>query len=352
MKPKRKSRLAAADQEIDSWSTEQLQVLGLAVALLLALTSAGVLGYTVIEGWHPWDAFYMTIITLSTVGYGEVHDLSRAGEIFSSCLIIAGMCVAAYSFGTIGRVALSGELNRYRDIRKMNKKIATLKDHVIVCGFGNLSQLVVPELLGQGLDVVVIENTPLRILDLQINDIPYVEGDAFEDDVLRAAGIERANAVLAILRNDSNNMHITLSARALNPEIRIISRTEATASEKKLLRAGANQVVAPYRVSSSRLVQQLTHSHVNDFLEITTVGNDAHLALNHIIVPEDSPIADKTLESAEIRKKTGVLVAALIDSKGEMELSPQRDSRIKVGSTVIALGTTEGLDKFTNLLKG
>ena len=352
MKPR---SLTATNQQAfksQAWLAKQMKSFYVAVGLLSFIILFGIAGYMIVEDWGLHDAFYMTIITLSTVGYGEVIPLTKNGQLFSSILIIMGMFVAAYSFGMIGRTALEGELNRFRGISRMFKKIAALEDHIILCGYGRLAKFIIPDLLDSGCEVVVIDSNPLAIIDLEGLGIPYVEGNAYEDDTLKQAGIGRARALLALLPNDSDNVFITLTARALNEKLSIISRTELLSGESKLRQAGANTVISPYRVSASRLVQQLLHPVVNDFLEILSDDDGHHLAVEQVMVPGSSPVNGKTLGECRIREETGVIVAACQDDNGQMNLQPTKETVIHGGSMVVALGTREALAKFSSLVIG
>lgn len=209
-----------------AWLSDHVKGLYVAVLLLIIITCTGIVGYSTIEGWSQLDSFYMTIITLSTVGYGEVQSLSPEGKIFSSILIMGGMTVAAYCFGVIGRSALQGELYRYRRLLKMNKQIANMKGHTIICGFGRLAGFVIPEIVETGKQIVVIESNPDKITQINLLGLPYIEGSAHDDEVLLAAGVDKASALLALTSNDSENVFITLCARALNSRIVIMARAE------------------------------------------------------------------------------------------------------------------------------
>lgn len=323
----------------------------LAIALMCGITILGVFGFCMIEGWDVSDAFYMTVITLSTVGYGEVHPMSPEGRFFAALLITVGIGVAIYCFNVIGRSAVEGELFHYRRFAQMQKRIAQLQDHIIICGYGRLSGYLMPELEEHKKDIVVIENDPRVIIDLEVQGIPYVEGSAYDDSMLEAAGIKKAESLLALLPEDADNVFVTLSARYLNPKVKIISRAETDDGDQKMRRAGANYVIAPFRVSSTRIIQQLLHTHVSDFLEITTGTDEKPLAIEQIIVPSDCRFSGQTLEEAEIRKLTGVTIVAMIGQDRQVNSTPKPTSVISPGLMLIALGTRESLEKFSDLIE-
>ncbi|MDC0357377.1 potassium channel protein [Oligoflexia bacterium] len=334
------------------WATDLARSLVLALVLLVGVCLLGTGGYIYFEGWNLREAFYMTAITLSTVGFGEVHPLSPTGQLFSAGLIILGVVATAYSFSLVGRILLEGELNRFRGIHKMNKKIAAIKNHFIVCGYGRLANFVIPDLIERGEDLVVIENDREVIADLTTLGIPYIEGNAYDEDTLLAAGIERAQALLALLPKDPYNVYVTLVARNLNKTLRIVSRTESDESENKLRLAGANQVVSPYRVSGSRIVQQLLNPNVNDFLQILCdESSGEQLVLEQTLIPEGSPLVGQSLHDASLRNKVGVTVAAYIDPAGKPNLTPQASDVIKAGTMMIVLGTGASIQKFSGLIE-
>ncbi|MCI5066740.1 potassium channel protein [bacterium] len=332
------------------WMTERIRGFYLAAYLLFGLLVVGTVGYELIEGWGLLDSFYMTVITISTVGYGEVNPLSREGVIFTTCLIIGGMSVTVYAFGVIGQTALEGELFKLRRLAKMEKKIDALDNHTIVCGFGRLAHFVIDELRDHGEEIVVVEKEERHFKEIESEGLLYVNGNAHEDEILLRAGIRRAKTLLAIVPSDAENVFITLTARNLNPTIQIVARTEQTASESKLRRAGADQVISPYRVSGSRIVQNVLHQHVNDFLEIATGSDGTKLALEQVVVPPDSPLVGLTLETAALRRKAGVNVAAIISPTGKTHLSPSKDEVIESGARIFLFGETTSFKLLAELM--
>lgn len=333
------------------WLAKQMRTFMLAVSLLFGVTLMGTVGFILVEGWSLHDGLYMTIITLSTVGYGEVKPLTTNGQIFAMLLIMAGVLVVAYSVGIIASTALEGELYRYRGVAKMFKKIQALNNHIIICGYGRLAKFMIPDLLAGGHKIVVIDNNPMTLVELEAEGILYLEGNAFDDEVLQHAKVEKAAALLALLPSDSDNVFITLSARSLNPKVRILARTEHAHTETKLIQAGADQTFSAYRVGAARVVQQLLHPNISDFLELDTEDSQSHLIVEQINVPHDCPVGGQTIGELGIDKRQDITIAACSDKKGNMNLSPLATTTIEPGATVIALGTATAIKSFTSLVE-
>lgn len=336
--------------ESQSWLDKHIRRLFTSALLVVFVMLSGTLGYVFIEGWSLNDAFYMTIITLSTVGFEEVHQLSDAGQLFTACLILTGVGAALYSGTAVAQSLIEGEIKKFRGFQRMQKKISHLNNHTIVCGYGRLSQMVVKGLLEHKQNVVIIENDPKKIEMLNSLDVLYVEGSAYDDEVLKAAGITKAKCLVALLSKDSDNVYVSLSAKDLNPNIKVMARSEQENGETKLKRAGADQVIATYRVSGNRIVQQLVRPNVMDFLEITSDASDKSLAIEEMRVPENSKLIGKTLEESALRGKTGAMIAAFIDSKGTITVNPGRESIIEEGATMIVFGEKESLKKLEQLV--
>ncbi len=323
----------------------------LLTAVVLLIILFGTVGYSWIEGWSLFDGFYMTVITLSTVGYKEVHDLSPAGQFFTAALIMAGVGIAIYSFTFVTQAIVEGDLNRFRGFKRMERAIRSLKDHTIVCGWGRLGYIVTRDLLDAGEAVVVVDKDLNKSGPLADENIMHVTGLSYEDDVLLSAGIERAANLLALLPSDADNVYTILCARDLNPKLHIVARTEDETGESRLLRAGATQVVSPYRLSGARIVHRLVRPNVSDFLELASGKHGEQLAIEEILIPAGCSLIGKTLEESRLRQTVGVTVAAFRTPDGDMVFSPGRGSVIAEGSTLIALGEKEGLDKLAEMVR-
>lgn len=320
------------------------------VLLGFIILGVGTLGFWCIEGWSLGDSLYMTVITLSTVGFSEVHPLSASGRAFTVVLILAGVSGASYFLTTMVGLVVEGEFQRLRGMRKMQQRIHRLSNHIIICGCGRLGRIVIKELLDAGQPVVVVENSVEAVQWLERVGVPYIQGSAYEDETLAAAGIERAKTLLALLPKDVDNVYATLCARTLNPKLEIVARTEEENGETKLLRAGANQVLAPYRVTGGRIVQRLIRPNVADFLEFAVGKSGTSVAIEEVVVPANSSLAGKTLEESELRNRAGVVIAAFISRAGETIFNPGAKSVIEPESTLIVLGEREALAKLSALL--
>lgn len=340
------------DQRSQYWLEGHIKNVLQAFLVLFVITVFGTLGYQIIEGWSFVDSLFMTIITLSTVGYGEVQPLSTNGEIFTMVLIMVGVIFAIYAFGVIGSSVVEGQLNRFHKVYRMNKMIEKLENHYIISSFNSLTDFIIPDLLDRNEKIVVIENKNDAIENLENLNIPYVEGKATDDAILKKAGVMKARALLAVSEYDADNVFLTLSARNLNSKLHIVSRTDNKESETKLRLAGANSVISPFRVSGARIVQQLIHPYINDFLEIATDNQGTQLALEQFIIPKESPLSGKTIIDSKIRDKTGAMIAAKINTDGKMVLSPGKDELIEPGSTLIVFGTREGLENLLKIVGG
>lgn len=334
-----------------NWLQSRVRHFQIGFLLIAFILSIGTVGYMLIEGWSLVDSFYMCAITISTVGYGEVHELSDSGKIFTSLLIFADIIVAAYAFSIITSSIIEGELKKIRGFHKMQKNISKLKNHTIVCGYGRLASIVVKDLLQHKKELIVIESDSSKIPQLEALGIPYVEGNADDEDTLKAAGIERAKTLLTLVSKESDNFFVTLTARDLNPKLSIIARSEGTSSnEAKLKRAGANHIISPYNVSGAQIVQQMLRPNVSTFLKIASGSSHDQLVFEEIVVPADSPLIGKTLAETNLRQKTGAIIAGIISQNGEMSFNPNADSLIEEGSTLIVLGTENSMEKLNEFI--
>jgi voltage-gated potassium channel len=316
----------------------------LRVALLLgAVIAMGTGGYMALEGWRLLDALYMTVITLSTVGFTEVHPLSDPGHLFTIALILTGVSTAAYAVGTVGEYVIGGRLSGALRRQHMQHEIDRLEGHYIVCGYGRVGQQVVDELDARGTRTVVIEPSdeafppdakgPLRI-----------RGDATDDRSLRTAGIDRAAGLVAAAGDDATNIVVTLSARALNADLLIVARAIQPEAEDKLRRAGASHVVSPYRIGGQQIVTQLLHPRITDFLDVIMHRGNLELWLEEITVAPDGPANGRPLGETGIWGPDGVKVLAVGREEGHLVTSPRADHRLAAGDVLIALGTLDQLD--------
>lgn len=313
--------------------------------ILLSLTVVlGLIGYQIIEGWSFSDSFYMTIITLSTVGFGEIHNLSGDGRLFTAFLIFFAVVLMAYFTASMARILLEGELLSLLGRRKMETKIKQLENHYIICGFGRIGKLICEELHNAGKSFIVIENDVAEIQrNLEKSDILFIQDDATNDEALILAGIKKAKSIVTAVRSDAENVFITLTARELNPSIYILSRASDSSAERKLKIAGASKVVSPYTLGGKRMVSALLRPNVTDFLETTTNFSREALQIEEISVEAKSPFLSKTLRDANLREKFEVIIVAVKTVDGEMIFNPGPDQLISLGEILIVLGRHKDL---------
>lgn len=316
-----------------------LGVLGLALALLLG----GTLGYMVIERWTWSEAFFMTVITLSTVGYGEVQPLSETGEFFTVVLILLGVGAIAYTFSTVADYIVAGELRGILRKQRMMRAIEKMNDHYIVCGYGRVGQQVTEGLLEDDLDVLVIDSNEERSKDLEALGVNFLIGNAADDDVLEQSGIERAAGLCACLPKDATNVFVTLTARTLNPNLIIIARSNTPNTETKLRIAGANQVINPYLIAGRRMAAQLVHPSVTEFLDVVMRRGELELHIEEFLVSDRSDLAARTLADSRVRSETGVNVLAVRRPDGRLFIELGTDFVLNAGDTIIGLGTPQQL---------
>jgi len=317
--------------------------LSIILSLGFCLLLSGTIGYMIIEEWSWTEALYMTVITLSTVGYGEVRPLTTEGQFFSIVLIVMGAGSIAYAFSAVADYIIAGELygilRRQRMIREINK----LRNHYIICGYGRVGNQVAEGLRADGYDIVVIEKDPDRAAPLEEELINHIVGDAAEDDILCEAGIEYANGLCTCLREDADNVLVTLTARTLNPDLFIIARSNSPSTERKLHIAGANQVINPYLIAGHRMAAQMTHGGVMEFLDVVMRRRDLELHIEEIVVGEGSALDGKTLAEGRVRSETGVNILAVRQVSGKLLIDLGPSFQLSVGDALICLGTPQQL---------
>ena len=316
---------------------------GLAVALFAGVCAYGTLGYVLIEGWHPWDAFYMTITTVTTVGYKEVHPLSRSGEVFTASVILAGVGTAFYSFTLLATIVVDGGIHARRARRRRQHMLDDLADHFIVCGYGRIGAIIVEELRRQNVPYVVIERDHERVLAVMEAGGLAVEADASSEEVLTRLGIARARGFIAAVGTDAENVYAVLTARVLRPDLYIIGRAETEDAERKLLRAGANRVVSPYRIGARELAQTALRPAVVDFFQLATRAGNLELAIEQVAIGGGSPLDGRSIIDANVRQRYGLIVVGIQRTSGKMEFNPPGDAVMNAGDQLVVLGRTDGL---------
>ncbi len=320
-------------------------------AILLTLIVVGTAGYCWIEGWGVLDSLFMVVITLATIGYGEIHPLTPEGRVFTILLVVAGVSVATYTVGTLTRMVGEGEVQLLLGRRRLMTRIRKLKDHYIICGYGRIGSLVASEFKQRPLPFVVIERNEQKVVGLP-RDFPVVHGDATEEQVLLDAGIERARGLVTVLHSDADNLFVTLTARDLNPKLYIIARYEEPKSELKLLRAGADKVVSPYIIGGTRMAMAVLRPAVIDFIELATRSESLGLQMEEVLLEEGSPLVGCALADTEIRSRLNTIIVAIKRTSGHMEFNPAATSVFGEGDKLIAIGEREDLRQLEAMARG
>lgn len=316
------------------------------------LVIAGTIGYWTIEDEYSlFDALYMTVITLTTVGYAEVHELSFAGRLFTIFLLLGGVFTLFFSATEIVRLVVSGELQDYLGRRYMSRALAGLKNHMIICGYGRMGRYVCREFSKQGLPFVILDRNGDLLQGFALAHGISLVGDATSDAILKEAGVHRARALITVLPSDADNLFITMSARLLNDKLFIVARAEAEQVEQKLSRAGANRVVSPYAIGGFRVAQAVLRPAVVDFIELATRTEHLDLQIEETCIDEGSPLDGVTLLASRLRQDLGVIIVAIQKPEGHMQYNPPGDAIMSAGDILIALGHRQQLDQLEGLAK-
>jgi voltage-gated potassium channel len=322
------------------------------VVLLSLVLLFGTIGYMLIEGWPLLEALYMTVITITTVGFGEVRTVSEPGRIFTVVLIFTGMGIMAYTLGIVAQIMVEFQVRDLIGRRKLGLKLKNIKDHYILCGYGRIGEVIAHELKAHGSPLLVIDQDPQSKEKLRSHDIPYIIDDATSDDVLMEAGIMRARGLVTVVLSDADNLFITMTARGMNPGLFILSRADQGATEKKLLRAGANKVVMPYQIGGLRMVHTILRPAVTDFFDFAMQDKNIALKMEELKVQEKSPLNGVHLKDSGIRQDMNVIIVAIRDKAGNMSFNPSSNVAMEAGTTLIALGPIGDLEKLERILSG
>jgi voltage-gated potassium channel len=315
-----------------------------ALVLLLIIGAVGISGYALIEGWNLLDSAYMVVITIFTIGFQEVNPLSPACKIFTMLIIVSGVGTAIYAAGRAVEIIVEGEMSGYQKRKRMDKKIREMKQHYIICGYGRVGHQVAQAFERSKVPYVVIDTKSETTAELEPRGIPHITGDATLDDILLEAGIKTAQGLVACSDSDVDNVYVTLSSRALNPNLRIVARAGIRDTEKKLIMAGADRVISPYFISGMRMAALATRPVTSDFLDLVTHGGQVEFSLHEMAVSERSPLLGKSLEEADIRGVSGAMVLAIRKADGSFDLQPKASSKIEQGSILVVLGTQEQIE--------
>lgn len=324
----------------------------LVFSIFLALILVGTSGYHWLEGMSMVDALYMTVITISTVGFGEVRALSPLGRVFTIALILGGGGLAAFAVTAAVDFIMSGQWRVYWDTRRRFRMLSELTEHVIVCGFGRVGRHVSDELAAENVPFIVIDTDEDRVAHAQKRGYLTITGNAANETLLQKVGIERARAMVAAVDSDAENVFITLTARSLNPNIYIVARANYDESEKKMLSAGANRTMMPYHISGKRIVTMLVRPSVADFLDEVVHAGNLEFILEEVRIESDSVLAGKTISEAQIRNRIGVTVVACRMQEGEFDTRIGPDTVLQPDGLLIVLGTRESMQELITLAKG
>ena len=316
---------------------------GLGVILFLIVSTVGAVGYKVIEGWSLWDAAFMTIITVSTVGYGYVHPLSRAGEMWTALVLLGGVATLYYTAFVLMAMVVDGGLQRGFEQRRFNRMLETLANHFIICGYGRIGSTIAEEFRRQGVPCVVIDRNPDKVHEIIKNGGMAVEADASREDVLKRVGLDRARGLIAAVSTDAENVYTVLTARVLRPDLFIIARVEADDAEPKLKRAGADRVISPYTLGAIQMAHTALRPAVVDFMRLATSSERLDLSAEQIELAPHATLVGKSIREAELRQRYGVIVVAIRRKEGHMEFNPSPEVRMHGGDQLVLLGSTEKL---------
>lgn len=317
--------------------------------LLLALVVAiGVAGYVLIEKWDAFDALYMTIITIAGVGFMEVHPLSGPGRTFTLILIVGGFTVNAYIAWVFVDLILVGALREALGRRRMERELGHLQDHTIICGYGRMGQEIALQFAARKAPFVVIEVNQSRCEQLAEKGLLFVHGDASDDQILRAAGVERAASLITVAPRDADNIFITLSARALNPKLLIVARSIDQQDARKLELAGADRAISPYLIGARRIAAAIFQPAVVDYLDLQR--EDLEFELRDFVVEAGSHLSGKRIRDVKIRHATGCTVLAIREAgTSRFKSNPRSDTEMNVGDTLIVVGTAAQIEKLQAL---
>lgn len=353
MSERRSSYSRRAGETVEAYGQSQVfrRVLRVVLALV-GIMAAGALGYMVIEGWSFLDALYMTVITLSTVGYTEVHPLSRAGELWTITFIFGGLVTFGFVSAPLVELVFEGAVRGQFRRRRMRREIEKLNGHQILCGYGRVGRQVAREFMRDGVPFVIVEQDPNVAEECLAEGYMTVLGEASDDEVLEEAGVRQAKGLVAAVDSDADNVFVTLSARKMNPKLHIVARAGSDESAAKLGMAGADRTLSPYAVGGRRLASLATQPLVVDFLDVVTRGEGGiEFRLEEFDVPEESSLADHTIGELKIGEKTGAKILATRTRDGKFDTTPTAQDRISAGDTLIVLGSREQVERLEQLIR-
>jgi voltage-gated potassium channel len=317
--------------------------LGLAVLFLAGVTALGTVGYVLIEGWSLWDAFYMTIISVTTAGYREVHPMSTLGEAWTAFVLIAGISTLFYTASQVMAEVVEGELYQRFESRRYKRMLDKLTNHFILCGYGRIGSVIAEEFRRQGIPYVVVDRDSDRVHRVIAAGGIAIEADASRDDVLTRVGLHRARGLIAAVGTDAENVYTVLTARVLRPDLYIIARIESSDAEAKLRRAGADRVLSPYQLGGVQMAATAIRPAVVDFMRLATTSERMDLAAEQIEIAEGSMFVGRSIKQTNLRQEFGVIVVAINRSAGHMEFNPEPEAVMAAGDQLVVLGNSNQL---------
>ncbi len=324
--------------------------LAISITLAFLILVLGTIGYMVIEGWGFMDALYMTVITISTVGFSEVRPVDATGRIFTMFIVLTGVGFSLYVAGAIVQFMVEGRIRQIMGRRRLDRKISRLKNHYIICGYGRIGRVLTRNLLRKFSNIVVIEKNPDLVAVMEEDGVLYLSGDAAEESLLNKAGIERARGLVAVLATDTDNVFLVLTARQLNPQLPIFARAGQEASKSKLKMAGATIVESPYEMGALRMAQRILRPKVTSFLDFALSSKRKDILMEEIPVSEKCKIANVMLKDSGIRQRYDLIIIAIEKANNDMIFNPSFESRVQPGDTLIAVGEEPNLLALANEL--
>ena len=322
----------------------------LAAILLVIVIAVGVTGYTLINRWNLLDSFYMVIITISTVGYTEVHPQSHAGRLFTSGLIVVGVATMLYGFGVFAETLADNAFGRYRRERRLQRDLDHLRDHYIICGYGRIGTQIVAEFEDHKVPYVVIDQTEEAVERIRAEGRLHIEGDASKEEILKQAGIERAKGLISAVDSDERAVYIVLAARAFNPSLYIVARAGRRESIRRLELAGATRTISPYLMAGHRMAELAIRPAMVDVLD-TLHHAEGGIGVEELVVSPATAAIGKTLEASGLLAGDAARVLALRRRDGNLHVNPSGSLRLEEGDLVIALGTEEQLFVSASVLR-
>ena len=349
MKTKR-SPFMKGDMTMSFYAQEAIKRFRSAAFSILAVLLIGTMGYILLEGWSSLDALYMTVITIATVGYGEVAALSVQGRIFTIFLIFLGIGVAGYAIGTIAAFLVEGHMIDLMRGRKMAKEITKLKDHIIICGYGKTGTEICRRMEEMNLDFIVIDLNPDKVEEaIERGYLAYV-GEATDDDILEKCGIRNARGLISAITSDSANLYLVITARALNPALRIIAKGLDEGSRKKMIRAGADRVVSPFEIAAQRMTALMIRPDIVEFMEAFAPDRYFGLRLEKVQLSKKSRLSGKRLDESYIRRDTDGAMVLGIEKQGQPPMiNPPGSTLLLENDTLIAIGNDDQLSRLQDL---